>query len=91
MSRRAASLVVLAGFFTLATGLLVAQAPRKAIKTASDLPAFSYPVTGSQDDVIRSEDVRRPPCPGSGSSRPDSANSRNQAGGSRGEHELGRF
>ncbi len=31
MSRRAASLVVLAGFFTLATGLLVAQAPRKAI------------------------------------------------------------
>ncbi len=62
MSRRAASLVALTGFFTvftLATGLLVAQAPRKAIKSASDLPAFSYSITGSQDDVIRSEEAFR--------------------------------
>ena len=60
MSRRATSLVAVAGFFTLATGLLVAQAPRKAIKSASDLPAFSYSITGSQDDVIRSDDAFRP-------------------------------
>lgn len=36
------------------------QAPRKAIESVSDLPAFSYPITGSQDDVIRSEDAFRP-------------------------------
>ncbi len=45
MSRRAASLVFLALFFTLSAGLLVAQAPRKAIMSASDLPAFSYPIS----------------------------------------------
>ena len=39
----------------------VAQQPqRKAIKTASDLPAFSYPVTGTNAEVFRSEEAFRP-------------------------------
>ncbi len=64
MSRRATSLVVvvltgLFPFFTLSAGLLVAQAPRKAIRTASDLPAFSYSITGSPADMIRSDDTFR--------------------------------
>jgi subtilisin family serine protease len=66
MSRRAAPLVAFTGlfaYFTLSASLLVAQAPRKAIKSASDLPAFgysiSYPTPGSIDG-IRSEDAFRP-------------------------------
>ena len=35
------------------------QAPRKAVKSASDLPAFSYPVTGDPIDLIRSEEAFR--------------------------------
>src|SRR5512142_2100121 len=65
MSRRATSLVVVAltglfTFFTLSAGFLVAQAPRKTIKSVGDLPAFSYSITGNQDDVVRSEDAFRP-------------------------------
>ncbi len=46
--------------FAVAPLTLAQQAPRKAVKTASDLPAFSYPIVGSQDGLIRSEDAFRP-------------------------------
>ncbi len=68
MRRRAMSLVVLVGFFALAAGRLTAhghaavaqQGTRKAVKSASDLPAFSYPVSGNPADLIRSEASFRP-------------------------------
>jgi subtilisin family serine protease len=63
MSRRATSLVALTGFFTcftLSAGVLVGQAPRKAIKSAGDLPAFSYTVTGTNAEVFKSEEAFRP-------------------------------
>ena len=44
---------------TLDVVAVAEQAPQKVIKSASDLPAFSYPITGNPADLIRSEEAFR--------------------------------
>jgi len=45
---------------SLIAGLLVAQAPRKKITRAADVPQFQYSIKGNVEDLVQSEEAFRP-------------------------------
>jgi len=48
---------VFALFCLVSTALVVAQAPKKKITRAADLPQFSYPISGKVEDLLHSDEA----------------------------------